>query len=474
MKRFACLTVLTLLVAGSARADVKLPAIFGDHMVVQAGAKVPVWGTADAGERVTVKAAGHERSATAGADGKWRVVLEPLEAVAPIEITVSGNNSITLKDVLVGEVWLCSGQSNMGFALKNAKGGALAVEKADNPKMRLFTVGRDAVAKPGAEINGSWKVCSPETAADFSAVAYFFGLDLHQKLCKPVGLIDASWGGTRAEAWIPKSAFEALQLPYEPAWTEQWLNPPPEAAAKNPRQRKRPEQAPAALYDGMIAPIAGYALRGAVWYQGETNTAYPKDYRDVLAALINGWRVAWGQGDFPMLVVQLPNFIGRGRDWPTLRAGQAQVARDLPNVGVVVTIDVGESNDIHPRDKLTVGKRLGAAAERIAYGRDVPFSGPVFKSMSIDGAEAVLRFDHVFGGLVARGGELKGFEIAGGDGKFVPAAARIDGETVRVRADGVASPTFIRYGWANDPTCTLYNKADLPALPFHAQASYSE
>jgi sialate O-acetylesterase len=469
MKRLAHLTALTLLLAASARADVKLPAIFGDHMVVQAGMKLPVWGTADAGERVTVKAAGQAQSATAGADGKWRVVLDPLEATAPIGITIAGNNSITLKDVLVGEVWLCSGQSNMGFALKNVKDGAAAIQKAENPKIRLFTVGRDAVAKPGAEMNGSWKVCSPESAGDFSAVAYFFGLDLHQKLAKPVGLIDASWGGTRAEAWVPRPAFDALNLSYEPAWTEQWLNPPAEAAAKNPRQRKRPEQAPAALYDGMIAPIAGYAMRGAVWYQGETNTAYPKEYRDVLAALIKGWRGAWEQGDFPVLVVQLPNFVGRGRDWPTLRAGQAQVARDLPNVGVVATIDVGESNDIHPRDKLTVGKRLAAAAEKIAYGRDVPFSGPVFKSMSVDGDETVVRFDYAFGGLVARGGELKGFEIAGDLGKFVPAIARIDGETVRVRADGVASPKFVRYGWANDPTCTLYNKADLPALPFQAQ-----
>jgi sialate O-acetylesterase len=219
----------------------------------------------------------------------------------------------------------------------------------------------------------------------------------------------------------------------------------------------------------MIAPLAGYAIRGAVWYQGETNTAYPREYRDVLASLVTSWRRAWGQGEFPFVVIQLPNFIGRDRDWPTMRASQAHVARDLPNVGLVVTIDVGESRDIHPRDKLTVGDRAALVAQKLAYGRDVVHGGPVLKSSKIDGGEVILAFADTAGGLVAKGGTPRGFEIAGADGKFVAADAKLDGDTVRLNAAGVALPKLVRYGWANDPVCTLYNAAGLPAAPFTTQ-----
>ena len=457
-----------------ARADVKLPAIFGDHMVLQRGMKLPVWGTADAGEQVTVKVARQERTAKADETGKWRVVLEPVEATSPVEMTVVGRNAtLTFKDVLVGEVWVCSGQSNMGFSLARSTNGAAAVKAANRPTMRLFTVGRAFPDQPAETMTGRWEVCTPATANGFSAVGYFFGAELQDKLGVLVGLIQPSWGGTRAEAWMPRAQFDALELPYEPAWTERWLHPPQAAGAKTP-ERERPYQAPAALFNGMIAPMAGYAIRGVTWYQGETNTAYASHYRDVLAALIRGWRGAWGQGDFPFLVVQLPNFIGKDRDWPILRAGQAQVARDVPNVGLAVTIDLGNPKDIHPTDKQPVGHRLALVAEHLVYGRDVAHSGPAFKSMKVAGAEATIEFDHVHGGLVARGGgsanTVQGFELAGADGKFVPATARIDGERMVVRAEGVASPTAIRYAWANNPTCNLYNKAALPAAPFEAKA----
>lgn len=441
--------------------DVKLPAIFGHHMVLQRAAKIPVWGTADAGEKVTVKGAGQEQSTVADESGKWRLALEPIESKAPFELIVTGKNAITFRDVLVGEVWLCSGQSNMGFALLSASNGAEAIKSADRPTMRLFNVGRNYPEQPQAEMTGEWEVCTPETARDFSAVAYFFGSELQDNLQLPIGLIESSWGGTRAEAWMPRPTFDALKLPYEPQWTHRWLNPPP-------NDKPRPYQGPGLLYNGMIAPFAGYAMRGAIWYQGETNTAYGEHYRDVLAALITSWRDAWGQGDFPFLVVQLAN-LENTRFWPTLRAGQAQVAKELPNVGLAVTIDIGESKDIHPKAKQPVGHRLAVAARKIAYGQDIPHAGPTLKSMRIEESSAVIDFDHVYGGLIAKGGDLQGFEIASDDGKFVPAAAKIHGAQVRVSAESVASPKAVRYGWANDPACTLYNAADLPAAPFEAK-----
>jgi sialate O-acetylesterase len=467
MQKLLALIIITVLAccAHQVLADVKLPAIFGDHMVLQRGIKVPFWGTADAAEKITVKAAGQEKSMTADSNGRWRVQVDPIEATDPIEVTVSGKNTITFTDVLIGEVWLCSGQSNMGFAVKRASNATATIKAANQPKIRLFTVGRAIKDEPQSETAGEWQVCSPETVGDFSAVAYFFGSALQQKLNQPVGLIESSWGGTRAEAWLPKPIFDSLKLPYEPEWTEQWLHPKKvPGAAQEP---ERPHEAPAVLYNGMIAPLAGYAIKGAVWYQGETNTAYPDQYHDVLSALIKSWRTAWAQGDFPFLVVQLPN-LKNNRFWPTLRAAQAQVAKDVPNVGLAVTIDLGDPKDIHPKNKLPVGQRLALVAAKIAYGKDVPYSGPTFKSIEIDGSNAVISFDHVYDGLVSKGGDVQGFQVAGPDGKFVPAHAKIDGEKVVVSADSVPSPKVVRYAWENDPKCTLYNKADLPATPFEA------
>jgi sialate O-acetylesterase len=313
-------------------------------------------------------------------------------------------------------------------------------------------------------------VCSPTSARAFSAVGYFFGAALQDKLNTPVGLIESDWGGTRAEAWMPRETFDALKLPYEPEWTQQWLHPKQEPNAKRP-EPERPHEGPAVLYNGMIAPFAGYAIRGAVWYQGETNTAYPADYERVLSAMITSWRAAWKQGDFPFLVVQLPNFLGPSRDWATLRASQAKVAKDLPNVGLAVTIDLGDPKNIHPTNKKPVGHRLALIAQKMVYGQGVAASGPAFKSLEVNGNEAVVTFDHVHDGLVARGGEVLGFEVAGEDGKFVPATGKIKGPTVILQADGVSSPKSVRYAWSNDPKCTLYNAIDLPAAPFSASVA---
>jgi sialate O-acetylesterase len=462
MKRLAMGLMLIFAAWSTTSADVKLPAIFGDHMVIQRGMKVPVWGTASPGEKVIVKCADRQASATADERGKWRVSLDPIEATDPVEMTIDAKNTITIHDALVGEVWLCGGQSNMTFELKNAANGAEAMKSADRPTMRLFIVGRIYPETPTDEVKGKWVLCSPETVKDFSAVGYFFGNELGQKMNVPVGLIESAWGGTRAEAWMPRATFDALKLPYEPAWTQEWLNPKPTRATTQPI--KRPHEAPAVLYNGMIAPIAGYAMRGVIWYQGETNTAYAEKYRDVLTAMIGSWRAAWGQGDFPFLIVQLAN-LQNTRFWPTLREAQVQVAREVPNCGLAVTIDIGNPKNIHPTDKQTVGHRLAVVAEKVAYGKDVAYSGPVVKSVRADGSRAVVEFDHVDGGLAAKG-DLLGFEVAGADGKFVPATATIDGD--RVILTGVDSPRSVRYAWANDPKCTLYNKADLPAVPFDA------
>jgi sialate O-acetylesterase len=470
LSRFIAIALFaTLLGSAASFANVTLPAIFGDHMVLQRGMKIPIWGSAEPGETVTVKAAGQSKSAQADDHGAWRITLEPISATQPIELSVAGKNAVVFKDVLVGEVWLCSGQSNMGFALKNASTADAALKAADRPTMRLFTVEKVYKDQPQRELGGKWEICSPQTAPDFSAVGYFFGQALQQKLNAPVGLIDASWGGTRAEAWIDRPTFDRLNLPYEPQWTELWLHPKQHPNSSRP-PKQRPYEAPAVIYNGMIAPMAGYAMRGVAWYQGETNTAYPAKYHDVLTALIQNWRRAWNQGDFTFLIVQLPNFDSGTRDWPTLRASQAQVARQQPNTGLAVTIDIGETKTIHPTNKQTVGQRLARLAEKLAYGQDVVDSGPTFKSMRIDGPRAIVSFDHAGGGLKAKGDALEGFEIAGADGKFIPAAAKIDGDTVIVSADSIASPVAVRYGWENDPKCTLYNDADLPAAPFEARA----
>lgn len=267
---------------------------------------------------------------------------------------------------------------------------------------------------------------------------------------------------------MPKATFDALHLPYEPAWTQEWLHPKQNPSSTQPA-KERPYEAPAVLYNTMIAPLAGYAMRGAAWYQGETNTAYPVEYRRVLGAMIKSWRDAWGEGDFPFLIVQLPNFIGATRDWVALRKSQEQVTKDLPNVGMVVTIDLGEPKNIHPTNKQPVGHRLAVLAEKTVYGRDVSYSGPTFKSSKASGDRIAVSFDHTDGGLTSKG-DVRGFEIAGEDRKFVPANAKIEGDRVVVSVQGIPSPRFVRYGWQNNPTCTLYNKADLPAAPFEAEA----
>ncbi|MGB9624270.1 MAG: sialate O-acetylesterase [Phycisphaerae bacterium] len=482
--RLTCLFLACLFIfALPAAAAVKLPAVIGDNMVLQRDMKVPIWGTADPGEKVTVTIGDQKAATTAGADGRWMVRLDPLKAGGPFEMTVAGNNKITLKDILVGEVWVCSGQSNMAMTVKAAANAHEEISAAKYPDIRLFTVARKVAATPQSDTQGSWVRCSPETVGDFSAAAYYFGRHLYRELDVPIGLIHSSWGGTPAEAWTSRSTLEA-----DPAlkaivdrWDEQIANArragnaaenkrPAARGAKPPADLAASPGRPSSLYNGMIQPLIPYAIRGAIWYQGEANAGRAYQYRKLFPAMIQDWRKAWGQGDFPFLFVQLANFQPTKPEpsdstWAELREAQTMTL-SLPKTGMAVIIDIGEAKDIHPKNKQDVGKRLALAALAIAYGKDVAYSGPMYDSMKIEGDRIRLTFKHVDGGLVAKDGKLKGFAIAGADRKFVWAEAQIDGDTVVVHSDKVARPVAVRYAWADNPECNLYNKAGLPASPF--------
>lgn len=495
--RFLCAALGLLLVGPSlVSADVRLPKIFGDNMVLQAHARVPVWGWADPGEEVHVLIGGQLRKTEANDQGRWRVDFDPFE-YGPVRFVVEGKNRIELRNVLVGEVWVCSGQSNMEWPVARAMNAEQEIASANYPEIRLFKVAKVVAAKPLDDTEGEWRVCSPETVRDFSAVGYFFARELHQRLGVPIGMIQAAWGGTPAEAWTSREALEAdpelkpilerwdeilanydeARKRYEEAlrrWQEQARAARNEGKPVPPRPRppRGPDHPhrPAGLYNGMICPIVPFAIKGVIWYQGESNASRAYQYRKLFRTMIRDWRRTWGQGDFPFLFVQLANFLARQAepgesDWAELREAQ-MMALEEPNTAMAVAIDIGEANDIHPRNKQEVGRRLALAALAIAYGKDVVYSGPLFDHMKIEGNKVRLFFKHVDGGLVAKGGELRGFAIAGPDRKFVWAKAKIEGDTVVVWSDKVPNPVAVRYGWADNPDCNLYNKAGLPASPF--------
>lgn len=504
----ACL----LWASGTIHADVKLPALFGDNMVLQQGVQLKIWGTASPQETVHVewsqeadgKGIGQVSSTTADLKGRWKVTFGPISEAGPITLRIRGNNEITLKNVLVGEVWVCSGQSNMAWPVSRAMNAEKEISAAKYPKIRLFKVPqvvaaepRDEIGAPRSPLEGRWVECSPETIAGFSAVGYFFGRELHKATGRPVGLIQSAVGGTPAEAWTSAetlagdpafrpllarweeifATYDKRRQAYEKALAE-WREKAAAArkAGKQPPRRPRPPlgpnhpHRPSGLYNGMIAPLIPVAIRGAIWYQGESNASRAYQYRKLFPAMIQDWRRHWGQGDFPFLFVQLANFRPAvdqpgESEWAELREAQTRTLR-LPKTGMAVAIDIGEANDIHPKNKQEVGRRLALAARHIAYGEDLVYSGPLFKSMTIEGDAIRLHFHHVDGGLVAKGDKLTGFAIAGKDRKFVWATAKIDGDTVVVQADGVTDPIAVRYGWADNPACNLYNKAGLPASPF--------
>lgn len=619
---------------------VKCPAIFSDHMVLQQGVPSRIWGWAPSGTTVTVNLDNQEGSAVSS-EGGWQILLAPMESGGPHVMTVgNGSTKLTFADVLVGEVWVCSGQSNMEWPVGSSNDAAREIAAADYPNLRLFTVDKATSSEPLEELTGQWQVCTPETIKDFTAVGYFFGRGLLKSGVSPVGLIDSTWGGTPVEAWTSRPALKALPAAapiltrdrqadpaskdlkkkyaryfthekrsdddvfadttyvekgwagvtansagWEPAdlpenwesaglqvdgvvwyrrevtlpadWAGQsltlnltaiddfdqtffngqavgktyketqnsWQQPrnytvpgPLVKAGRNviavrifdnnggggfapskdpmqiaPAQGGDPidlrgtwqyrievvtavgtssgeANRPAFLYNAMIAPIVKYGIKGAIWYQGESNAGRAYQYRDLFPTLIKDWRQAWGLGDFPFYFVQLANFMQKrdqpvDSNWAELREAQSMTLT-LPHTGQAVIIDVGEANDIHPRDKQTVGHRLSVIARARDYGQDVPFSGPVYQGHTVEGNAIRLTFGHTQGGLHAHDGVLRDFAVAGADRKFVWAEARIDGDTIVVHAPAVPEPVAVRYAWADNPACTLYNGAHLPASPF--------
>lgn len=601
-----------------AGANVRLPAIISDNMVLQRGAAVPVWGWADAGEKVTVRLGQQRVSTVTGQDERWQVTLKTGKAGGPLTMQITGKNTLTVKNILLGEVWLCSGQSNMATDVSGAKDSAQEIAAAQYPKIRFFKVAFTPMLTPQEDCEGRWVECSPETAASFSAVGYFFGRMLHRELQGvPVGLIQSAAGGTAAEPWTSQPALatlpqmentieriDAMRPKYgavaddhtwheaafsDAAWKEMtlpqcweqakvnlddhngvlwfrktidipaawagkqlalrfgpiddgdityfnglkvgamgldtpnsWLTPRAYtvpgslvkagraviavrvsdrlgnggftggqesmsiAAAAVPQEAivlagtwkyavaanwpKGPDAT--TLYNGMIAPLAPFALRGAIWYQGESNAGNAGLYRKLLPAMIGGWRQAWGQGDFPFLIVQLPNYMGVSAAptesaWAELREAQALTAATVPNTGLAVTIDLGEAENIHPKNKQDVGARLALLALAKTYGQKREYTGPQYYRMTVEGKAIRLHFTHVGTGLLAKDGQpLTGFAIAGKDGKFVWATATIDGDSVLVSSAQIANPTAVRYAWGDNPVCNLYNTANLPAAPF--------
>lgn len=501
--RPAILTVLALFAVAPATAEVRLPRIFGSHMVLQRDLPVPVWGWAAPGEQVTVTLGEQSQRATAGAEGRWSVQLAPLAAGGPHRLVVAGENTIELDDVLIGEVWLCSGQSNMEWGIRSIDPTGAEVAAANFPSIRLFRAPHKTAIEAQTDVDGAWQRCSPETIGTggpwnigFSAVAYYFGRELHRELDVPVGLVLSAWGGTRIEPWTPLAGLKAMPsladvvqgvqeatpkhlqavgeavTAYE-AWVPQAraaleAGEVPAAPPAWPTHPLDNPEGPTALYNGMIHPLVPFAVRGVIWYQGESNHPDGMLYRDKMEALIKGWRQVWGRDDMPFYYVQLAPYglIYSGEQLPRIWEAQT-AALAIPHTGMAVTVDIGDVENIHPQNKLDVGKRLALWALARTYGRDVVYSGPLYKGMAIEGERIRVRFEHTAGGLAARDGQpLTWFTIAGQDRKFVPAEAVIDGETVVVHSPQVARPVAVRFAWHQNATPNLMNKAGLPASPF--------
>jgi len=469
-------SALCTLSLGAARAEIQTSGLFSDHMVLQRDAPVKVWGWAtEPGERVAVALAQQRKEATARKeDGLWMVVLDPMRAGGPHTLTIQGANQLVINDVIIGDVWLCAGQSNMEFPLRAANNAEQEIANAELPNLRVFRVPRAMAATPQRRLGGAWQTMSPRVAPTTSAVAYFFGRELYQSENVPVGLIEAGWAAAYAENWVsstvlgkdPKLSPSFMQLRFHSmAAGIAGLDSRIHGHLMLGRDLPEGKFVPGGAYNAMIAALVSYAIRGVAWYQGESNAWLAHQHQRLLPALIRDWRAAWGQGDFPFLVVQLANFHGEP-DWAELREAQRQ-ALELPRTALVVTIDIGEPENVHPKDKRTVGHRLALAARAVAYGRDIIHSGPALESMAIEGEKVRLRFQHVGRGLTTPDGRPPtGFIVAGADRKFHPATAAIEGGTMVVQSLRVPRPVAVRYAWANNPKASLYNAPGLPASPF--------
>lgn len=482
-------------------ADVKVPALIADNMVLQQNANVAIWGWADPGEAVEVLSGWGKASVKTVVDqqGNWLVRLKTTKAGGPYVLTIKGKNTLLIKNVLLGEVWLCSGQSNMHFPV--AKGpsdwatGVINSEeeiaKGNYPSIRMITVERKVAEEPQKNFVGQWEVCSPQTVGNFSAVAYFFAREIFEKTGFPIGLINSSWGGTPAESWTKKEilaadselaqileqyrqdlekypqAIAAFQIELAT-----WKKESDEAKAKGEKPKGAPREpigpnhnkSPYKLYNAMIHPLIPYTLKGVIWYQGESNVDRAWQYRKLFPTMIANWRKDWSSPNLPFYFVQIAPHRSQK---PEIREAQLVTMLSVPNTGMSVVTDTGDSLDIHPRDKQTPGKRLALWALAQQYGgKDILYSGPIYKSMKVKKDKIRLQFDYVGGGLVAKDGELVEFTIAGDDQQFVPAKATIEGNSVVVWSEAILNPVAVRFAWRNVPFPNFYNKAGLPASPF--------
>ncbi len=452
----------------TAFADVKPHPLFTDNMVLQRDAEIPVWGKAEPGEKVTVTLSGVAVTAEADKDGKWIAKLPATKAAASAVFTIEGKNKIEFKNVAVGDVWICSGQSNMEMTNKSSYDLDRVSAGAKNANLRLFTVNKKTSTKPLTDADdlkhfSKWSESGPESIAQFSAVAYHFGQNLQNSLKIPIGLIHTSWGGTPAEAWTSVEALQAdEQLKHYAVKNQQ-------AAEQFEKDKKAVgPNTPGSLYNAMLHPLLPFGIKGAIWYQGESNAGRAYEYRTLFPAMIQDWRTKWGS-EFPFYAVMLApwhNGDADGVTWPELREAQVLATKKLKNVGVAVINDAGDLYDIHPRDKQTVGNRLALAARAGTYGQKIVGSGPTYKDSKIDGEKVTLTFENLGGGLVGKYATLNGFTVCGEDKYFYPAKAVIVGGTIEVTSDKVAKPVAVRFGWKNYPVVNLYNKDGLPAVPF--------
>ena len=496
---FAC-----ILLSASVSAELRLPSIFGDHMVLQRDIELRVWGWDNPGQEVSVAIAGQKVSAAAGGDGKWLVKLAPLSLTPhALRMTIEGSNRKVLANVQVGEVWICSGQSNMAWTVNNANDPALEKAAANFPDIRLVSVPQVGTQEAQDDFNGFWEPCTPESVGDFSAVGYFFGRQLHQTLGVPIGLIDNAWGGSAAEAWIRRDVLEAdsrfstlmatwketeanfdydkLIAEYQTAqqaWAAQAEKlladgKKPPRAPRRPRNRLAGNHRPANIYNGVLHPTIGFGIRGAIWYQGESNASRAYEYRDLFPLMIQHWRDEWQQGDFPFYWVQLADFRDEATDpgdsdWAELREAQTLTLDKLPHTGQAVITDLGEAHDIHPRNKQDVAKRLARWALANDYGLPITFQSPRYRSMNVEGSKAIVVFHHVGGGMDTFDVRKPiGFAVCGEDRKWSWADAAITGsDTIEVWSDAVNEPLAVRYAWVDNPVANVQNKEGLPLTPF--------
>lgn len=456
MKRFI-VSVVFLFSASLTWAQLRLPNVFGDHMVLQQQSSVPIWGWAGPGEELTITASWNKNDpmkVKTPSSGNWKVIIKTPVAGGPHTLSIKGNSEIVIQDILIGEVWLCSGQSNMEWSMTASTDGKAEIPAAAIPSLRLFRVNRSSAEFPQVRGEGQWQVCSPQTVAAFSAVGYFFGKKLGADLKVPVGLISSCWGGTPAEAWTPREMVEG--------------DPDLKASADLQKEVPWGPTEPGVLYNSMIHPLVPYGIAGVIWYQGEANTIAPFTYQKLMKTMIDGWRAAFNK-EFPFYYVQIAPFkYGRSYEGVLIRDQQSKLL-GVPGTGMVIISDkVEDVGDIHPKFKKPVGERLANLAEANTYKRPIlGTQSPVYKSMTVEkGGKIRVSFDHAEIGLVNQGGDPNQFMIAGDDKKFVPAMAKIDGSTVVVSAKTIKNPVAVRFCWDNTSIPNLFNKEFLPVSAF--------